>query len=97
MKIIFTKRRTLSTSGAAPLKGATQWYLKASAAGGKSTQGLGNATILADGSVEVRSCSGTLVGVAAGRKEAATLIHEHHKANDLAGKYWYPHKDAVLE
>ena len=97
MKILFTKRTTLSTSMTKLINGEEQFHLKASAHGGKSTQGLGKATVLLNGDIMVTSSNGTFVGRAKSRQEAREMIHAYHCANAKAGKYCYGFADEVIE
>lgn len=92
MKIIFTKKTTLSTSMTKAINGEEQYHLKGfrrGVSGGKTTQGLGKATVLLNGDIMVTSSSGTFVGRAKNRKEARQMIHAYHCANAAAGKYYY--------
>lgn len=92
-RISFSQRTTFSTSfGPSVEKGSRFFYLKAVKP--KSAQQVGYATILADKTIQVTTCNGTFVGIAASRKEAGRMIDAYHRKHN-AKDYWLWMKDEL--
>lgn len=85
--IVFTQRTTMATTFSRPIeKGGKAYFLKAKADNGKSVQHVGYAIIYPD-MIEVTTASGSLVGIAKDRAEAAQMIDAYHRTNN-ADDYW---------
>lgn len=84
-RIVFTQRTTMATTFARPIeKGGKAFYLKAKSA--KSAQHVGYAIVYPD-MIEVTTASGSLVGIAKNRAEAAQIIDTYHRTSN-ADAYW---------
>lgn len=84
-RIVFTQRNTMATTFSPSIKeGGKAYFLKAKS--DKSAQHVGYAIVYPD-MIEVVTVSGTLVGVAKDRAEAAQMIDSYHRTHN-AEDYW---------
>ena len=80
--IVFTQRNTMATTFSRPVeKGGKAYFLKAVSENKKSRQHVGYAIVYPD-MIEVVTVSGTLVGIAKDRAEAAQMIDTYHRTNN---------------
>jgi hypothetical protein len=86
-RIVFTQRNTMATTFSPSIReGGKAYFLKAKSENGKSAQHVGYAIIYPE-MIEVVTVSGTLVGIAKNRLEAAQIIDAYHRTHN-ADDYW---------